>query len=298
MDMSSLFRKLFVTGEFFTIGIRKKRIPGILNDLRFVPEYILPATGQKWAADPMLVDFEGKTFLFYEAVVGDKGHIEVAKVRDDCTLEEPVTILKDECHYSYPFVFRHDAQWYMIPESSAASEVRLYRAVSFPDKWELQDVLLREKTVDTTVFVEKGQMYLLTFFLVPGCERVIPHAYKMELEKGKARLEEIPWEAYDTLQVRGAGPVFRWEEGVYRPAQISQEQRYGDGIAFCRVNAGDTYKEKQIVRMTAKELKISGYYADGLHTYCASESFEAIDIRCGTVELNKSIKRLGRLLRK
>ena len=64
MDMSSLFRKLFVTGEFFTIGIRKKRIPGILNDLRFVPEYILPATGQKWAADPMLVDFEGKTFLF------------------------------------------------------------------------------------------------------------------------------------------------------------------------------------------------------------------------------------------
>lgn len=295
MKGNALFSKLFLVDRFFTIAIRKKRDSE--KDKRFAAEYILPATRSKWAADPMLVDAGNKTYLFYEAVIGDKGHIEVAEVLDDCTLGEPMVILKGDCHYSYPFVFRYENTWYMIPESSAATEVQLYRAEVFPEKWELCSILLHEKTVDTTVFEQNGQLFLLTFFLVAGSERVIPHAYKMALDGENAKLTEVAWNEYDELRVRGAGPVFPVGDKLYRPAQISQEQRYGDCLAFYRIDMGDSYHESFVGELLVSDLTTSGYYVDGLHTYCASKRFEVIDIRCGVIDYLKPVHKFWSILR-
>ena len=114
---SQLLGKLFLSAHYFTIAIRRRTEANILEDACFQSEYILPAGLYDWVADPILVDHEGKTFLFYEAVKGDKGRIEVAEVQDDCTLGKRTVILEDEYHYSYPFVFRHEDVWYMIPSS-------------------------------------------------------------------------------------------------------------------------------------------------------------------------------------
>lgn len=292
MNARDLFGKLFVTGRYFTIALRKRQTASILDNRVFAPEFVVPATEQNWCADPILVDDGDKTWLFYEAVLGDHGHIEVARVLEDCTLGKPQVVLQDDCHYSYPFVFRHENNWYMIPESSAASQVRLYRAVEFPAKWELCRVLLPERAVDTTMFERNGQMYLLTYLPEPGSERVTPGAYRLELRDDGAKLSPIPWETYDQLQVRGAGPVFSEGEEQYRPAQISREQRYGDGLAFCRIGDPEGYEETPACKMGPEHLKIRGCYADGLHTYCRSERFEAIDIRVGTVDFAKPFKKL------
>ena len=292
MKTRELFAKLFVTGRYFTIAIRKRQRESILEKPEFRPQYIVPARRQDWCADPVLVDDGDKTWLFYEAVLGDHGHIEVAQVLDDCTLGNPMVVLKDECHYSYPFVFRHENTWYMIPESSVSSQVRLYRATAFPEKWELVTVLLREKAVDTTVFEQNGQLYLLTYLPETSTERVTPRAYKLNLPEGT--LSALSWESYDELRVRGAGPVFSEEQELYRPAQISLEQRYGDGLAFYRITDPDGYMEEPAFEMGPEHLKGLNCYADGLHTYCRSARFETIDIRCGTVDILKPVKKLLR----
>lgn len=292
MKTRDLFAKLFVTGRYFTIAIRKRQGEGVLEKPDFRPQYIVPAQRQDWCADPMLVDDGEKTWLFYEAVLGDHGHIEVAQVLDDCTLGNPMVVLKDECHYSYPFVFRHGNEWFMIPESSASSQVRLYRATAFPEKWELVTVLLREKAVDTTVFEQNGQLYLLTYLPDTATERVTPRAYKLNLPEGT--LSELSWEGYDELRVRGAGPVLSEGRELYRPAQISREQRYGDGLVFYRISDPAGYQEEPAFEMGPEHLKGLGCYADGLHTYCRSADFEAIDIRCGTVDVLKPVKKLLR----
>lgn len=294
MKTRDLFAKLFVSGRYFTIGIRKRKDSSILQSRKFVPQFVVPANRQNWCADPMLVDADGKTWLFYEAVLGDHGHIEVAQVFDDCTLGEPRVVLKDECHYSYPFVFRREGVWYMIPESSASSQIRLYRATEFPEKWELCKVLLQERAVDTTVFEQDGQLYLLTYLPDPASERVTPKAYRLDFHDGEAALTGLSWESYHELRVRGAGPVFSEGQTLYRPAQISQEQRYGDGLVFYRISDPAGYQEEPIFEMAAEHLKIRGCWADGLHTYCRSEKFEAIDIRCGTVDYGKPFKKLFR----
>lgn len=292
MKLSDLFAKLFVTRRYFTIALRPRREASILEAGTFVPQHIVPATPDCWCADPILVDEGEKTWLFYEAVRNDHGHIEVAQVLDDCTLGKPMVLLRDECHYSYPFVFRYADTWYMIPESSASNQVRLYRAVEFPEKWELVTVLLQEKAVDTTVFEKNGQLFLLTYLPDSATERVTPKAYRLTLREAVAEVVPLPWEHYDELQVRGAGPVFSEGASLYRPAQVSREQHYGDGLAFYRVENPEGYTEASAGSMGPEQLKIRGCYADGLHTYCRSDRFEAIDIRCGRVDFTKPFNKL------
>lgn len=292
MKLSDLFAKLFVTRRYFTIALRPRRETSILEDNTFIPQHIVPATPDCWCADPILVDEGEKTWLFFEAVLDDHGHIEVAQVLDDCTLGEPKVVLQDECHYSYPFVFRYSGTWYMIPESSASGQVRLYRAVEFPEEWEMFTVLLQEKAVDTTVFEKNGQLSLLTYLPDSATERVTPKAYRLTLREESAEVVSLPWEHYDELRVRGAGPVFAEAQALYRPAQISREQRYGDGLAFYRIGDPEGFEESPVGSMGPEQLKIRGIYADGLHTYCRCERFEAIDIRCGRVDFAKPFKKL------
>ena len=135
MKGNDLFGKLFVADRFFTIAIRKRTDVMAVGKRKFTPDFIIPATRENWFADPMLVEANGKTYLFYEAVLGDKGHIEVAEVKNDCTLGETKIVLQDECHYSYPFVFQYNGVWYMIPESSQDKTIRLYKSVDFPAQW-------------------------------------------------------------------------------------------------------------------------------------------------------------------
>ena len=105
-------------------------------------------------------------------------------------------------------------------------------------------------------------------------------------------LKEVPWPEFDSLRVRGAGPVFREGEALLRPAQISTETRYGDGLAFYRTEPGEHYREELSFEVLEKDIKACGCFVDGLHTYSASQRYEAIDIRCRTFEPFKLIKRI------
>ena len=116
MKPGGLFGKLFFTSYFFTIALRKKSGKGIEDKRLFCPQMVIPARKNDWAADPMLAEEGGRTWLFYEAVKGEKGRIEVVEILEDCQVSEPKVILEDSCHYSYPFVFKTGNKWYMIPE--------------------------------------------------------------------------------------------------------------------------------------------------------------------------------------
>ena len=290
MRPGGAFGKLFMGRYYFTIALRNRSSEWNPNQL-FRAEMVFPATEDHWFADPILVDDEDRTWLFYEAVKGQKGHIEVVEVLDGCRVSDPTVILEDACHYSYPFVFSSQGTWYMIPESSAAEEVRLYRAISFPYTWELQTVLLRERAVDSTVFEHNGIFWLLTFFTDHDSERVIPHAYTLKDWKNPV-LSEVPWPDYDPLRVRGAGPILNCGNRLIRPAQISQEFRYGDGLVFYSVDAEEQYQEKPEAEWLEKNIRASGYFVDGLHTYSSGKRYEAIDIRCRKAEPFKLVKRL------
>lgn len=284
----TIVRKLFVTGNYFTIAIRK-RDGSVLDQMRFSAAYTVPATREEWCADPFLAEDHGHAYLFYEKVHGDHGSIEVAEILDDCRLSEPAVLFSGDTHWSYPNVFCVDDQWYMIPESSAKKEVSLYSAEAFPYKWKKENVLLKEAAVDTTVFSLNGQWYLLTFLPEQGTERVRPLAFAVR----DGKCEPLIWEDYDPLRVRGAGSPFWYHDAMVRPVQVSTEKRYGDAIAFVKMEVqGNRYHETEISAFEAELVRAKGQFYDGLHTYNSTDEYEVIDIRCGKLSPVKPVQRL------
>lgn len=286
--------KLFSSNEYFTIALRPKKN---YTERRgwFFP---LRAEKKRWFADPMIAEYKGKAYLFYEATDEMHGHIEVAEIQDDCVLGTIKTIFSDEFHYSYPFVFCFENEWYMIPETSDRSEVCLYRAMNFPYEWKKTSVLLRCKAVDTTVFEYERKHILLTYIINGANEKVIPRAYELDIKNHKI-VKELDWKKYNGLRVRGAGPVFTLRERLFRPAQINREDRYGDGIAIYEIKqCGSKYSEELHTEMDMVTSKIRGKVATGMHTYTVSEHYEAIDIRVRDIDLLKPIKRILKSIRR
>lgn len=294
MKKRTLLERLFWTPNYFTIAIRKKSAheAPIWERKSFCPDYVMPATRDYWVADPMLAEDNGKTYLFYEAAHHDKGRIEVVELQEDGITSQPAVALEREYHLSYPFVFRHNGEWYMIPESGAIREVQLLKATNFPTEWEYAATLLRENAVDTTVQQMDDRYLLFTFLPQAGSERVLPKAFWMDWDN-EITLEEISWRDFETLQVRGAGSVIVDGNRYVRPAQINQEKSYGDGVLFAQCHCAESaYREKEIGRLLADNLQVAGWKVDGLHTYAATEQFEVIDVRCQLPDPWKMLRRM------
>ena len=282
MKKRTLFERLFWTPNYFTIAIRKRdaQEAPIWARKHFRSDYVMPATRDYWVADPMLAENNGKTYLFYEAAHHDKGRIEVVELYDNGTTSRPAIALEREYHLSYPFVFKHSDEWYMIPESCAICEVQLLKATHFPTDWEYVTTLLKEKAVDTTVQNVNGRLLLLTFLPQIGSERVFPRAFWLDWDSD-IKLTEISWPNYDPLRVRGAGRMIADGERYVRPAQLNQPMSYGDGVLFSECRYSDAGSaEKEIGRLLAEDLCVSGWKVDGLHTYTATGQFEVVDVRC------------------
>ena len=282
MKKRTLFERLFWTPNCFTIAIRKRdaQEAPIWERKHFQPDYVMPATRNYWVADPMLAEDNGKTYLFYEAAHHDKGRIEVVELYANGTTSQPAVALEREYHLSYPFVFKHDGEWYMIPESCAIHEAQLLKATHFPTDWEYVTTLLKENAVDTTVQNVNGKLLLLTFLPQAGNECVFPKAFWLDWSDD-IKLAEIPWPNFDSLQVRGAGRMLADGRRYVRPAQLNQPMSYGDGVLFEECRCSDApYGEKEIGRLLVENLHVPGWKVDGLHTYAATTQFEVIDIRC------------------
>jgi hypothetical protein len=117
--------------------------------------------GRYWA-DPFVYTRAGRTFCFVEDLDRrtKRGHITALEVIDTRVVEIGVA-LREPFHLSFPFVFEHQGELYMCPETSAAREVRLYRCLEFPLRWELTQVLMQDVSAADPLLFEKGGRWWL-----------------------------------------------------------------------------------------------------------------------------------------
>jgi hypothetical protein len=94
-------------------------------------------------------------YMFFEVKnrTSKKGEIGLAVSDDGLRWSYRQIVLAESFHLSYPHVFRWRDDFYMIPESQQARDVRLYKAVDFPTDWLLESMLLRDvDVVDPSIF--------------------------------------------------------------------------------------------------------------------------------------------------
>lgn len=77
--------------------------------------------------------------------------------------------LREAWHLSYPFVFEHGGQCWLLPEAHRSGRLRLYRAAQFPLRWQVAATLeLDCVPVDATPVHFEGRWWL---FYSPGTSR-------------------------------------------------------------------------------------------------------------------------------
>jgi hypothetical protein len=232
-------------------------------------------------ADPFLLEHDGRHHLFCEEVpVGAKrGVISHTELRlDGAGADPPEPILQRPYHLSYPFVFAHEGEMFMIPETRAVRRVELYRAVDFPFAWQCEAVLLEDVlAVDATILFDDDRLWLFAGI-------ASRHASSGdELHLFWAAEPQGPWHPHprnpvvsDVRCARPAGAIKRWDSRLVRPTQDCS-RRYGGAISFREIDVLSTteYAEHEIDRLEPKDLGD----ARATHSYASDGRFEAIDLR-------------------
>ncbi len=119
----------------------------------------------KFVADPFLIHQNNKYFLFFEVMNGktNQGDIGLATSKDGYNWSYNQIVLDEPFHLSYPYVFKWRNDYYMIPESGAVKEVRLYKANNFPYNWSFVKTLIKGSDfVDNSIFYYNNTWWLYT----------------------------------------------------------------------------------------------------------------------------------------
>lgn len=272
--MGNLLDKLGEGG--WNVAVREKCEGLILRDQQ-TPFTLIPNSPCTWEADPFLFEHEGRLYVFAEMLDyrTHRGHIGYASLENGrwskwkCAIREPF-------HMSYPNIFRLGDTICMVPETSADSSLRLYRAVSFPDTWVLEKVLAENvRWVDTTFWTENGRHYAVTR------DEDRQQDLLLELNGQLDILRITPICEADPDRSRPGGNFFVGHDTILRVTQDCSSH-YGGGLVFSAFDS-DTLTARgmgpALLQLGPEQLRFSQHKKwTGLHTYNTSEHYEVVDV--------------------
>lgn len=117
-----------------------------------------------YLADPFIISTDNNHFCFVEDFDYNKmrGSISLYQLKENQYIRHG-TIISEEFHLSYPYIFNYDSKFYLVPESSKNKDIRLYEAVDFPYKWKFLKVIFSNiDAADTTIFQKDNLWWLFT----------------------------------------------------------------------------------------------------------------------------------------
>jgi hypothetical protein len=212
----------FVTQrEQWTIGIYRSDNPFHYNALQgwinplFRAEDVTDVSA-KFVADPFLVK-EGETWdLFFEVYNNDtkQGDLAVATSKNTWTWNYEKLIIDEPFHLSYPYVFKADGKYYLIPESFEDNSIRLYKADAFPTKWSYVQTLVEGRDyVDNSIVFFNDKWWL--FSSVTTNDQLYLH-YADSLTGPWKEHPQSPIVVDDVHKARPSGRLLIYDGKLYR----------------------------------------------------------------------------------
>jgi hypothetical protein len=225
----------------------------------------------RFVADPFLLRAGGSWFMFFEVMPArpapQRGAIGLATSPDGLRWSYQRIVLAEPHHLSYPCVLEWDSDLYMVPESSAAGAVRLYRADPFPHRWRPVAELLRGPgLVDASPFRHGGRWWMLAADAA---------GYRQDTLRlfGAAALTG-PWREHprspvvrgDARLARPAGRVVSLEGRLLRFAQDCR-RAYGAAVSAVEITRLDErdYREVEVEGNPVLAGSGDGWSRDGMH---------------------------------
>ncbi|HEX9931939.1 MAG TPA: hypothetical protein VGB08_03780 [Allosphingosinicella sp.] len=203
----------------------------------------IPNPPGHFLADPFAVEQDGRRLIFLEDFPyrTGKGVISAYEILPDGRPERLGVVVEEDFHLSFPYLFRWNGELWMVPESSAARQIRLYRCTSFPLQWTLERVLVDDvDAVDAMLFEREGRWWMMTTINETAVGTNDSDFFLFEAETPLG-----PWRRV------GDGPVFidagrgrnggllRDGERLYRVAQRPSFGQYGRAFSIYEIDRLD-----------------------------------------------------------
>jgi hypothetical protein len=238
----------------------------------------LPDDGRRFYADPFAFEWQARHFIFVEEFRdgATKAVISVAEVFRDGAPTTPRTVLEEPYHLSYPQVFDHGGETWMLPEGGSGGNLVLYRAASFPDHWVRHAILVANRELfDATLLEHEGRLWLFASerdgFGSASDTLVVYHAPKLE----------GPWVPHasnpvriDRAAARPGGGFVRTGDRIVLPMQDGTEG-YGGGLGLADLIQLD----ERVVKLSQPVpiLAPTKHAYPKVHTLNNSDQLEVVD---------------------
>jgi len=240
---------------------------------------IIPPKDRFWA-DPHLQYHEGTYYIFVEEYIYSKGsgHISVIEMDEGGNYSKPVQVLSRPYHLSFPFVFKHEGVFYMIPESHQNRTIELYRSTSFPYEWEfVMNLMENVYAIDTTLFFHNNKWWMFTTIIEDLHFKAWDELFIFHSEELFSRV----WWPHnanpvisDVSRARQAGSIFNYKGIIYRPSQ-NCSGRYGYGLKLNRIEVlnESAYRETEVASVEPGwDNKIKG-----IHSFAYEKNLTVVD---------------------
>jgi hypothetical protein len=230
-------------------------------------------------ADPFLIEHDGHLWLFFEDFLyaEQRGRICCAPIGSDISVGAPAVALDAPYHLSYPSVFHHEGEVFMIPESAGNESVELWRAIDFPFSWTREKTLFTGSIVDTTPLLHEGGWYFFTTLCEPLGNAAFGALFSSDSLTGDWRLHPKTPISTDVREARSGGAIVQVGNRLLRPVQD------------CSENYGRRIHIEEILELTPENYRarlIETIEPDwekgllGVHTYAYGGGIEVLDAVC------------------
>jgi O-antigen/teichoic acid export membrane protein len=243
----------------------------------------IPNPRGHFLADPFLFTRDGRTYCFVEdfSYETHRGCIAAYELKDGRAV--PLgPVVREPFHLSFPFLFEHAGTLYMVPESSANRDIRVYRCRGFPDDWVLEKVVMRDVVAADTMIFRRGERWWMLTNLDPsGCGETCTELFLFYADDPLAG-EWVPHVANPVVvganDARNGGLIVEGDR-LFRVAQRQGFGVYGAGASIREiVSLSETvYDERHLT-------SIDGHFRsdiDGTHHLDSRGEWTAFDfVRC------------------
>lgn len=234
----------------WTVGLVQREPDAAPGEIRLDQIAWLTPPSDAFVADPFLWQHEGQWYVFAEVMpfATGKGHLAVFTWSASEGFGPLETVLCEETHLSYPFLFEHEGRLYLIPERYNGGELCAYECVEFPHHWRLARVVKAGlRCADATLLRHEGRWWLFYTAVHGGASEDSLYACYGDTPFG-------PWTAHPLNPLRSglrgsrmAGGFIGLKDGrLLRPGQDASA-RYGGATILHEVDmlTPDHYQEHE-----------------------------------------------------
>ena len=234
---------------------------------------LINTPANQYIADPFVFKYENLNICFVENFDyhKQKGHISAYELKDNgavdlgCVIEEPF-------HMSFPYVFKFEEKIYLLPETSQNNDIRLYECISFPDRWRLKRVLMRNVSAADSLIFEYNEIWWLFSNINPNDSS--DHCSELSIYWSMNPLEDtwIPHLQNPVIVDPGIarnGGIFQDKDKIYR---VSQKQGFGEyGVGFeineiISLSPKEYFEKKSLKTFNQRDINSHHFHSNGNFT--------------------------------